>query len=147
MDEHVDAIRQEKLRLLQCAVQAHVNYIGQAAQGHGVDRHFYGLSMLVQNGEDLPDLYSDSVFVRSKRWRVSTSHLTHPKFEGWGYGQVVPDGIGLAYSIHVRHCFFNITALKETGWTERLSALLEESLLELRTLIEMETVPNTISKL
>jgi len=147
MDEHDESVRQEKLRLLQDAVAAHVKYIGQAAQAQGVDRHFFGLSMLVQDGESAPDLYSDAVFARSKRWRVSTSHLTHPKFDGWGYGQVVPDGVGLAYSIHPRHCVFNITALKETGWTEKLSALLEESMLELRTLIEMEELQKPVSKL
>ena len=145
LDEHDAAVRKEKLQLLQDAVNAHVQYIGHAAQAQGVDRHFYGLSMLVQDGEQAPDLYSDPVFVRSKRWRVSTSHLTHPKFDGWGYGQVVPDGVGLAYSIHPRHCIFNITALKETGWTDKLSQLLEESLLEMRALIEMDKPP--VSKL
>ena len=141
LDEHDESVRKEKLQLLQDAVLAHVKYIGQAAQAQGVDRHFLGLSLLVQDGEKAPDLYADDVFVRSKRWRVSTSHLTHPKFDGWGYGQVVPDGVGLAYSIHPRHCVFNITALKEHGWTDKLSALLEESMLELRTLIEMDQKP------
>jgi carnitine O-acetyltransferase len=85
--DEVDApIRKEKLRLLQDAVNAHVKYIGLAAKAQGVDRHFMGLSMLVQDGESAPDLYSDPVFARSKRWRVSTSHLTHPKFDNWGYG-------------------------------------------------------------
>lgn len=86
MDETQAPIRKEKLRLLQEAVDAHVKYIGLAAKAQGVDRHFMGLSMLVQNGESAPDLYSDPVFARSKRWRVSTSHLTHPKFDNWGYG-------------------------------------------------------------
>ena len=141
MDEHEAATRKEKLRLLTDAVNAHVKYIGQAAQARGVDRHFLGLSMLVRDGETAPDLYSDPVFQRSKRWRVSTSHLTHPKFDNWGYGQVVPDGVGLAYSIHARHCIFNITARKETGWTDKLSQLLEEALLEMRALIEMDQPP------
>ena len=143
LDEHDASVRKEKLQLLQEAVMAHVKYIGQAAQAQGVDRHFFGLSLLVQDGDRAPDLFADPVFVRSKRWRVSTSHLTHPKFDGWGYGQVVPDGVGLAYSIHPRHCIFNITALKKTGWTDKLSQLLEESLLELRTLIEMDTLPKS----
>jgi hypothetical protein len=86
MDETKAPIREEKLRLLQEAVNAHVKYIGLAAKAQGVDRHFMGLSMLVQDGESAPDLYSDPVFARSKRWRVSTSHLTHPKFDNWGYG-------------------------------------------------------------
>jgi hypothetical protein len=33
---------------------------------------------------------------------------------------------------------FNITALRETGWTDKLSELLEESLLEMQQLLEFE---------
>lgn len=143
MDEHVEDIRKKKLRLLQEAADAHVKYIKLAAQAQGVDRHFLGLSMLVQEGDKAPDLYSHPVFQRSKRWRVSTSHLTHPRFDNWGYGQVVPDGVGLSYSIHKRHCIFSITALKEHGWTSNLAELLEEALLEMRTLIEMDTPPTS----
>lgn len=141
LDEHVDNIRREKLRLLQEAVTAHVKYIGAAAKAEGVDRHFLGLSMLVEDDEKAPDLYSDPVFTRSKRWRVSTSHLTHPRFENWGYGEVFPDGVGLSYSIHKRHCGFSITALKEHDWTEKLGDKLEEALLEMRTLVELEQQP------
>ena len=149
-DETNTHARKEKLQLFKAAVKAHVKYIQDAAQANGVDRHLLGLSMLVKDGEVLPDLYNDPVFQRGKRWRVSTSHLTHPKFDGWGYGQVVPDGVGLAYSIHPRHCIFNITALKQTGWTDKLSQLLEEALLELRTLIEVDAIktsPHFQSKL
>jgi carnitine O-acetyltransferase len=101
MDEDDAKARKEKLRLLHEAVDAHVKYIGLAAQAQGVDRHFMGLSMLVQEGERAPDLYSNPVFARSKRWRVSTSNLTHPKFDNWGYGEVVPDGVGLVRLIVV----------------------------------------------
>ena len=147
MDEDDAAARKEKLALLRDAVDAHVKYIGLAAKAQGVDRHFLGLSMLVADGEKAPDLYTDAIFVRSKRWRVSTSHLTHPNFEGWGYGEVVPDGVGLAYSIHQRHCVFNITALREHEWTDKLSNLLEEALLEMRLLIEMEQASQPASRL
>lgn len=137
-DEHNAAIRKAKLGLLQDAVKSHVNYIGNAAKAHGVDRHFLGLSMLVEDGEDAPTLYSHPLFARSKRWRVSTSHLTHKKFENWGYGEVVCDGVGLAYAIKADNCVFNITALRERNWTEALSHYLEEALIEMRQMIEME---------
>ena len=86
---------QEKVGLFREAVSQHVKFISKAAKAQGVDRHFFGLSMLVQDGESVPDLMTDPVFVRSKTWRVSTSHLTHPLFDNWGYGEVVPDGVGL----------------------------------------------------
>jgi carnitine O-acetyltransferase len=146
-DELDASARKNKLALLQDATTAHVKYIGLAAKAQGVDRHLLGLSMLVGPGEKAPDLYSHPVFVRAKTWRVSTSHLTHPKLDGWGYGEVVPNGVGLAYSIHKRHCAFNITALKEHGWTDKLCELLQEALLEMRTLVEMENASQPASKL
>jgi carnitine O-acetyltransferase len=136
-DENDESIRSKKLELLHNAVTSHVKYIGNAAKAMGVDRHFFGLSMMVADGENVPSLYSHPLFVRSKRWRVSTSHLTHPKFDNWGYGEVYPDGVGLSYAIKADSCVFSITALKENGWTDRLSHLLEEALMEMRTLNDL----------
>ena len=137
-DEHVESIRKQKLNALHEAVTAHVKYMAKAAQGQGVDRHFLGLSMCAQEGESLPALYSNPVFVRSKRWRVSTSNLTHPLFVNWGYGEVFPDGLGLSYSVHPRFCMFNVTSLKEHEWSTKACQLLEEALLEMRSLVEMD---------
>jgi carnitine O-acetyltransferase len=137
-DEHNAAIRKEKLDLLREAVASHVKYIGKAAKAMGVDRHFLGLSMLVKDGEVAPALYSHPLFIRSKRWRVSTSHLTHPKFDNWGYGEVVPDGVGLSYAIKPENCVFNVTALRENNYTEPLCHFLEEALLEMRSMIELD---------
>lgn len=145
-DEHDETIRKEKLALLQEAVSTHVQYIGKAAKAMGVDRHFLGLSMLVEENETPPALYSHPLFIRSKRWRVSTSHLTHPKFDNWGYGEVVPDGVGLSYAIKADSCVFNVTALDENNYTEPLGYYLEEALLEMRSMIEMDQ-PMTMSKL
>ena len=142
-DEHVESIRKKKLELLHDAVMTHVKYMGKAAAGEGVDRHFMGLSLCAGEGESLPALYSDPVFARSKKWRVSTSNLTHPLFVNWGYGEVVPDGLGLSYSVHNRFCMFNVTSLKEHGWSTKACQLLEEVLLEMRALVEMDQPPTS----
>ncbi len=137
--DHADLMkRKEKLDLLKAATTAHAEYTSVAAQAQGVDRHFFGLSLLVEKDEEKPTLLSDPVFVRSKTWRTSTSHLTHPNFLNWGFGQVVDDGVGIAYSIHPKSCVFNVTARAETGWTMKLSDLLEEALLEMQDLIEQD---------
>jgi carnitine O-acetyltransferase len=128
--------RKEKIERLKQATAAHAQYTANAAQALGVDRHFFGLSMLLEDGEKAPALLSDPVFVRSKTWRLSTSHLTHPNFLNWGFGQVVPNGVGIGYSIHPHSCVFNVTALAETNWTMQLSDLLEETLLEMKDLID-----------
>ena len=145
LDEKVEHIRKEKLSILKKATNYHASYTGYAANARGVDRHFMGLAMLVKDGEKAPTLFSDPVYQRSKRWRASTSQLTHPRFSLWGYGEVVPDGVGLAYAVLPQSCVFNITALRETGFTDKLSELLEEALLEMRNLIKSDKA--SLSKL
>lgn len=87
-DEYDADDRNEKLALLKKAVDSHVDYVRSAVAGCGVDRHFFGLSMLVENDKDAPRLFADPVFVRSKHWRMSTSTLSEPP----GFGPVVTDG-------------------------------------------------------
>ena len=142
-DEMDASKRSEKLELLREAVSSHVKYIGSAAKAMGVDRHLLGLALTVKEGETAPPLFSHPLYARSKKWRVSTSHLTHPRFDSWGYGEVTPDGVGLAYSIHPSHCMFCITALKENDWPERLAHLLEEALLEMQTLNDLDKAPSS----
>ena len=125
-----------KKTLLKNAVKSHVKYIGDAAKGKGVDRHLFGMSMLADEKDGMPDLYSDPVFIRSKTWKVSTSHLTHENIENWGFGEVVPNGLGVAYAVKSDSCIFNVAARKEHGWTERFGHLLEEALLEMKGLHE-----------
>jgi carnitine O-acetyltransferase len=137
----------EKLDLLRKATAAHASYSQLAAQGMGVDRHFFGLSMLGDPQEHRPALFSDPVFIRSKYWRVSTSNLSHPRIINWGFGQVVPDGVGVAYSVHPNSLKFNISALDETGWTPKLAELLEEALEEMARIASGETDDNPRSKL
>lgn len=128
--------------MLRKATDGHVNYLRQASKGLGVDRHLMGLSMCIKDGESSPDLFSHPLFLRSKTWRVSTSHLTHPHFMNWGYGEVVPNGVGLSYSVHKDNCTFSITALKEHGWTEKLADLLEDALIEMQAIIDIEKGQN-----
>jgi carnitine O-acetyltransferase len=119
---------EEKRTLLQNATMSHSKSSKHASDAQGVDRHLFGLQMMVQDNEELPALLTDPVFGRGKKWRVSTSNLSHPKFCNWGYGQVVPDGVGLSYSIHPESLVFNITSLKETGYSDQLKGLLQDVL-------------------
>ena len=111
--------KMEKLTLLQNAAKSHVKYISGAAKGKAVDRHFFGISMIAAEvtNLDTPILYSDPLYNSSKTWRVSTSHLTHPKFDNWGFGEVVPNGVDIGYGVKADSCIFNITARREHEWT------------------------------
>ncbi|KAL3921881.1 MAG: hypothetical protein SGILL_002511 [Bacillariaceae sp.] len=146
-DETDPSACKEKISLLRKASTAHSKYTVLAATAQGVDRHLLGLALMVKDGEPTPDLFSDALYARSKRWRSSTSNLSHPRFNLWGYGEVVPDGVGLAYAILPKSCVFNITALKETAYTGKLAELLEEAFLEMRSLVESQSSSGVMSKL
>lgn len=138
-DLYDEVARKEKLTLLRNAVQTHTKYIKMAGNGNAVDRHLFGMSMFMKQDETVPALFVDPLFQRAKRWRISTSHLTHETIVNAGYGAVVSDGIGIAYGIKKNSCIFNITARHEHDWTERFSHLLEEALLELQLLNDVDT--------
>ncbi|CAK4071382.1 unnamed protein product [Aphanomyces euteiches] len=137
-----------KAQLCREACNSHVKYMKVAAQSKGVDRHFMGLRMLMEPGESAA-IFDDPVFARSKYWQISTSHLTHELFDGWGWGEVVPDGVGIAYSIKKNSVHFNIACRKSfpLSTSRAFGHLLEESLLEMRQIFEAEKKLKLASKL
>ena len=120
-------------KMLWQATNSHVSYMKRAAQSHGVDRHLLGLRLLVQPDERVP-FFEDPPMLQSRYWLISTSHLTNELFDGWGWGEVVPEGLGIAYSIKNHTMQFNIACRQHDNWAARMGHLLEESLLEMQAL-------------
>ncbi|KAF9047176.1 carnitine acetyl transferase [Hymenopellis radicata] len=52
---------------------------------------------VLKEGEDLPELFKDPVVQRSSYWVLSTSAVFSSHFPVYGWGEVVPDGFGVAY--------------------------------------------------
>ena len=124
----------KRLELFRKATAAHIKYAGWASEGQGVDRHFFGLKKLLKEGEELPKIFTDPAYVASSNWILSTSQLSSEFFDGWGYGQVVSEGFGLAYSVNNTNLRFTITST--TGKTEQLKQYLAEAAEEVREAIE-----------
>ena len=135
--DNVMMMRTKKLNLLKEATESHVKYSRLASQGQGVDRHFMGLGLVANEGEELPALLSHPLFIRSKIWRVSTSTLPGV---APGFGPVCDTGVGIGYDLQPNSCAFSVSSLKEHGWTEPLCHFLEEALLEMRDLIELDSI-------
>ncbi|KAF1316257.1 Carnitine o-acetyltransferase, partial [Globisporangium splendens] len=133
---------EEKKKLLQDATNYHVQYMKRAAQGLGVDRHLLGLRMLLKPGEKVP-FFEDPPMTKSRYWLISTSHLTNELFDGWGWGEVVPEGLGIAYSIKANSIQFNIACRKYDNWAARMGHLLEESLVEMQQLFAVDSAAAT----
>ncbi|KAF9563145.1 acyltransferase ChoActase/COT/CPT [Agrocybe pediades] len=96
MDDET-ATPETRKKLFDEATKKHVSLAKAGGQGQGVDRHLFGLRKLLKEGEALPELYDDPVFKRSSNWVLSTSAIFSKHFPVYGWGEVVPDGFGVAY--------------------------------------------------
>lgn len=91
---------EECVKAFRGAVDAHVQYLTDAGDGKGVDRHLFGLKKCLKEGEELPDIYQDRAYGYSSTWFLSTSQLSSEYFNGYGWSQVVDEGFGIAYMIN-----------------------------------------------
>jgi len=130
--EDSSASDEDRSAAFQAAVKQHLSYAKEAADGHGVDRHLFGLKKLLQAGEELPEIYKDPMFTRSSTWLLSTSQISSETFDSWGYGEVTPEGFGTAYAIKNDSLTFTVTSKGRNS--ARLRHFLNESARELRDL-------------
>ncbi|BGP07304.1 GTPase required for pre-60S ribosomal subunit nuclear export and maturation [Rhodotorula toruloides] len=128
----------ECVELFRKAAAKHIKLAGEAADGRGVDRHLFGLKKVLREGEELPALYQDPTFAQSGNWILSTSQLSSEYFAGWGYGEVVDEGYGLAYAVNNRTLRFTITSMNR-GKHNNVHAFrhyLEQACNEVREMME-----------
>lgn len=87
----------ERRALFGAAAQAHIALAKDAGNAEGVDRHLLGLKLLLGQGEEVPAVYGDELVKRGSYWVLSTSAIFSRHFVVYGWGEVVPDGFGVAY--------------------------------------------------
>ncbi|KAH9977527.1 acyltransferase ChoActase/COT/CPT [Russula compacta] len=88
----------EKRRaLFEQAAKLHVANAQAAGRAEGVDRHLLGLRKVLKEGESVPEIFEDPVVKRASHWVLSTSALFSKHLREYGWGEVVPDGFGIAY--------------------------------------------------
>ncbi|SSD61503.1 related to Carnitine O-acetyltransferase, mitochondrial [Saccharomycodes ludwigii] len=124
---------QEKLDSLHKSINSHSEYSKLSSNGQGIDRHFFGLKNMIDDGSQVPKLFQDSLFNYSSTWYVSTSQLSSECFEGYGWSEVDDNGVGLAYMINEDWLHINIVTkpLKSKIDVNKLHYYLSESANEL----------------
>ncbi|KZT67345.1 acyltransferase ChoActase/COT/CPT [Daedalea quercina L-15889] len=88
---------EERGSLFARAVETHVKRAKRAGSGLGIDRHLLGLRKSVREGEPMPEVFADPVVQRASTWVLSTSAVFSKHFRPYGWGEVVPNGFGVAY--------------------------------------------------
>ncbi|KAE9398548.1 carnitine acetyl transferase [Gymnopus androsaceus JB14] len=103
-----------KKGLFDLATKKHISLAKTCGAGQGIDRHLLGLKKVLTESEQAPTLFSDPVFMRSSYWVLSTSAIFSKHFNEYGWGEVVPDGFGVAYMTgHNDRLQYTVTSRKE----------------------------------
>ncbi|XP_035464807.1 carnitine O-acetyltransferase isoform X1 [Scophthalmus maximus] len=142
-----DAGRQntEKVDLMERAVHAHRSYTNmfsassQAISGQAIDRHLLGLKMqAVDEQLSTPRIFRDAAYAKALHYQLSTSQVPSQTDCVMCFGPVVPDGYGVCYNPMSDHINFSVSAFNACEETDaaRLARTLEESLLDMRTLLD-----------
>ncbi|CAH0603196.1 unnamed protein product [Chrysodeixis includens] len=136
LDAHSSS--KEKAAALKSAINSHKNYTVQALQGLGVDRHLLGLKLTaIENGIELPSIYSDAGFTRSAHMRISTSQVAC-KCDGFMcYGPLVPNGYATCYNPRANDVNFATSAFIDNPETDcnKYRSALEQSLQDMHDVL------------
>jgi len=90
--------------------------------------------MLLKPDEPKPSIFTDPTYAKSTHWNLSTSQLSSEYFTGYGWGEVVPDGYGIAYMINNNWMNFNIVSKHLKN--DHMWHYLKESAKEMREVYE-----------
>ncbi|KAJ3213079.1 Carnitine O-acetyltransferase mitochondrial [Dinochytrium kinnereticum] len=126
------------------AINAQTKYMARAVEGKGVDRHLLGLRLVLKPNETKPEIFTDPTFAKSCHWNLSTSQISSEHYNGYGWGEVVPDGYGVAYMVKNDSLQFNLVSLNLRN--DAFKHYFFEALREMRTVFEA-TIPPPKSKL
>ncbi|ODN89753.1 carnitine O-acetyltransferase [Cryptococcus wingfieldii CBS 7118] len=126
----------ERRLLWDKAVGRHVQYAKWAADGQGVDRHLYGLKKLVKEGEEMPEIFTDPAYAKSSNWELSTSNLGSAFLDGWGYGEVVPEGYGVSYSVGDNDMKWGVTTMRKDVDAKKFGQALQDAAKEVGEMME-----------
>ncbi|XP_034270993.1 carnitine O-palmitoyltransferase 2, mitochondrial isoform X2 [Pantherophis guttatus] len=114
----------------------------EAALGQGFDRHLYALRREAESqGISLPDLYKDKAYALINHNILSTSTLSSSAVFLGGFGPVVPDGFGVAYSIHDNWIGCNVSAYPSRNAPEFLQCV-HKSLDDIFDILEGKQISN-----
>ena len=132
--ENPSASDEDRYAKFQAAVNQHLAYATSAADGQGIDRHFFGLKNLLRPDEERPELFRDPMFAKSSTWILSTSQISSEVFDAWGFGEVTPKGYGVAYAIKEDSLTISVTCLRDEHIPQQLTHYLNRAAVDIRDL-------------
>lgn len=131
----------KKRDALMTAIKEHELLMREAKEGHGCDRHLFGLKCIAEeNGLPIPKLFTDGSFVASGgngNFVLSTSTCGYTGMSG-GTSPMCLNGYGCFYNFEKEKIWLWIVAFRQSYETsiEKYTQALETALLDLHSLIQ-----------
>ncbi|KFX94444.1 hypothetical protein V490_04344 [Pseudogymnoascus sp. VKM F-3557] len=119
-------------QLLQDAAKSHAASVMKAVRGRGVDRHITSLRQMVEEGETVPALFTDPLYVRARPRKIM-SHCHETGMEEKGFLLRDPQAIWVHYEISDESVKFSITGLGDSP--RQFCNFLEHAALVVRELV------------
>ena len=127
------ASAQEKILALRTATKVHSQLVKECSHGLGVDRHLFALKCIAEKkGLPIPPFYHSKPWKLLNHTILSTSNCGNPSIAGFGFGPVVPDGLGIGYIIKENQIHYSISSKHRQ--TRRYASTLESVLREMSQL-------------
>jgi hypothetical protein len=117
--------------LFKKAIETQGNYMKDASFGKGIDRHMLGLRCMIKPGEnEKATMFTDSAYLNSMNFKLSTSNMSPGTLFYGGFGPVVSDGYGINYSIGIDSLKLSISNKKSAKTTNgnKLRDIIEKTL-------------------
>lgn len=130
--------QEQKRELLKKAVNSHKNYVNEAINGQGIDRHLLGLKLAaIKNGMNVPDLHMDQTYSTSCHFKLSTSQVPSKEEAVLVFGPVVPNGYGLCYNPQESQIIFGVSAFNCSPETDsnNMANSVRQSLTDMKNLM------------
>ena len=142
------ATRSQKEEALRHAAQVHSQLVKECARGKGVDRHLFALKCIAEkHGMPVPPFFNQSPWKTLNHTILSTSNCGNPSLRLFGFGPVVPDGLGIGYIIKDHGVHFAISSKhrQTKRYAHTLDCVLNEmgQLFTPKTSIHVPSEPST----
>ena len=80
---------------MQFDFQFHKEYVISLQAAHLLSK--IGLRYQIKAGEPKPAIFADPAYDSTRHWNLSTSQISSEFYNGYGWGEVVPNGYGIPY--------------------------------------------------
>lgn len=133
----------EKVTALRTAIKTHSKLVSECAKGMGVDRHLFALKCIASRKGEQPAFFQSKAWAQLNHTILSTSNCGNACLAGFGFGAVVPEGLGVGYII--KDYQLNYSICSKAKQTKRFAYALESVLLDLGKMFTKTTTASVAS--